>query len=377
MKKKILDCGFFALGAYVGLIIFNLIYDYTDFESRLGVEITSGQLLGMNIFVAMTVGYIFFQLTQSVVEMMSKTANKMVAEMKTVSAPKLLLGLLGLIIGFIISFLLSSIYMRINIFNNFVSTGLTVITYIILGYLGVMLISDRTNEILGQISLEKKFLTLMGRKEKNGAPPKIIDTSVIIDGRLDSVIKSGFLEGKIIIPEFVLLELQHIADSSDSMKRKRGRRGLDVLKKIQETYGIEIYNSDDKVLDEIPEVDMKLLKLAQLIKGKVVTNDFNLNKVAKLKKIEVLNINELASGLKPVVLPEECLDVELVKEGKERKQALAYLDDGTMIVVEEGKDYIGQKARVKVSTVLQNPAGKMIFAKFDGFTEDGEEDAEE
>ena len=370
MKKKILGCGFFALGAYVGLIIFNLIYDYTGFESLLGVPISNGQLLGMNIFVAMTVGYIFFQLTQSVVSVISKTANKMVNEMKTVSAPKLILGLLGLIIGFMISFLLSSIY--IGVFDNFISTGLTVITYVLLGYLGVMLLSDRTNEIIGQISLEKKFMTLMGRKEKAEAMPKIIDTSVIIDGRLDSVIKSGFLEGKIIIPDFVLLELQHIADSSDDLKRKRGRRGLDVLKKIQENYGIEIYNSDDKVLEEIPEVDMKLLKLAQIIKGKVVTNDFNLNKVAKLKKIEVLNINELASGLKPVVLPEECLDVELVKEGKERKQALAYLDDGTMIVVEEGKEHIGQNARVKVSTVLQNQAGRMIFARFDGLANNGE-----
>lgn len=373
MKKKILDCGFFVLGAYVGLIVFNLIYDYTDFESLLGVQVTDGQLLGMNIFVAMTVGYIFFQLTQSVVEMVSKTANKMVAEMKTVSAPKLLLGLLGLIIGFIISFLLSSIYTRI--FNGFVSTGLTVITYVILGYLGVMLISDRTNEIIGQLSIEKKFMALMGRKEKSESSPKIIDTSVIIDGRLDSVIKSGFLEGKIIIPEFVLLELQHIADSSDDMKRRRGRRGLDMLKKIQETHGIEIYNCDDKVLEEIPEVDMKLLKLAQIMKGKVVTNDFNLNKVAKLKKVDVLNINELASGLKPVVLPEECLDVELIKEGKERKQALAYLDDGTMIVVEEGKDHIGQKVRVKVSTVIQNQAGRMIFARFDGLIDNGEKHA--
>ena len=364
MKNRILGCGFFVLGAYVGLIVFNFFMDATEFAKLIGVTLTEGQEIGMNIFVAMIVGYIFFQLTPSIVKMISKTVNKIVGEMKNISAPKLLLGLVGLILGFIIAFLFSMIYIRI--FNNFISTGLTVITYVLLGYLGVMLLSDRTSEILAHFNSERKILALMGKKEKTEIPPKIIDTSVIIDGRIDNVLKSGFLEGKIIIPEFVLLELQHIADSSDALKRRRGRRGLDVLKQIQENYGIEIYNNNDHVLEEIHEVDMKLLKLAQLIKGKVVTNDFNLNKVAKIKNIEVLNINELASGLKPVVLPEEYLNVELVKEGKERKQALAYLDDGTMIVVEDGKEYIGEMVKVKVSTVLQTQAGRMIFGKYDG-----------
>ena len=364
MKNRILGCGFFVLGAYVGLIVLNFFIDATDFPKRIGAALTEGQEIGMNIFVAMTMGYIFFQLTPSIVKMISKAANKIVGEMKNISAPKLLLGLVGLILGFIIAFLFSLIYIRV--FNNFISTGLTVITYVLLGYLGVMLLSDRANEIVSHFSSEKKFMALMGKKEKTEIPPKIIDTSVIIDGRIDNVLKSGFLEGKIIIPEFVLLELQHIADSSDALKRRRGRRGLDVLKQIQENDGIEIYNNKDHVLEEIHEEDMKLLKLAQLIKGKVVTNDFNLNKVAKIKNIDVLNINELASGLKPVVLPEEYLNVELVKEGKERKQALAYLDDGTMIVVEDGRDYIGEIAKVKVSTVLQTQAGRMIFGRYDG-----------
>ena len=164
--------------------------------------------------------------------------------------------------------------------------------------------------------------------------------------------------------EFVLVELRHIADSSDALKRNRGRRGLDILKKIQTEYGIEIYNTTaEKALDEIPEVDVKLLKLAQIMNGKVVTNDFNLNKVAGIKGVEVLNINELANTLKPVVLPGEEMVLSLVKEGKENKQAVAYLDDGTMIVVEGGKRFIGQTIKVLVTSVLQTSAGRMIFAK--------------
>lgn len=168
-----------------------------------------------------------------------------------------------------------------------------------------------------------------GKGKVHEATPKILDTSVIIDGRIADIMKTGFIEGTIVIPEFVLVELRHIADSSDSLKRNRGRRGLDVLNKIQNEYGVEIYNTNgEKALEEIPEVDVKLLKLAQLINGKVVTNDFNLNKVAGIKGVEVLNINELANTLKPVVLPGEDMHLFLVKEGKETNQAVAYLDDG-------------------------------------------------
>jgi uncharacterized protein YacL len=200
-----------------------------------------------------------------------------------------------------------------------------------------------------------------GRK---GAAPKILDTSVIIDGRIADIMKTGFIEGTIVIPEFVLVELRHIADSSDSLKRARGRRGLDVLNRIQTEHGVDIYNTNgDKSLEEIPEVDVKLLKLAQNMNGKVVTNDFNLNKVALIKGVEVLNINELANCLKPVVLPGEEMTLFLVKEGKEQGQAVAYLDDGTMIVVEDGRKFIGKTISVVVSSVLQTSAGRMIFAR--------------
>ena len=176
--------------------------------------------------------------------------------------------------------------------------------------------------------------------------------------------KTGFLEGPIVIPEFVLVELRHIADSSDSLKRTRGRRGLDILNKIQEEYGIEIYNTDnEKSLREIPEVDDKLLKLAQMMNGKVVTNDFNLNKVATINGVSVLNINELANTLKPVVLPGEEMTVHLVKQGKDNSQAVAYLDDGTMIVVEDGRRMIGKTTDINVTSVLQTSAGRMIFGR--------------
>jgi len=176
--------------------------------------------------------------------------------------------------------------------------------------------------------------------------------------------KTGFLEGSIIIPDFVLVELRHIADSSDNLKRARGRRGLDVLNRVQNDFGVEIYQTvNDKSIDDQSEVDTKLLELAKRLKGKVVTNDFNLNKVAAIQGVGVLNINELANNLKPVVLPGEEMTLYLVKEGKEQDQAVAYLDDGTMIVVEGGRKLIGNTVSVTVTSVLQTAAGRMIFGR--------------
>jgi len=194
------------------------------------------------------------------------------------------------------------------------------------------------------------------------AAPKILDTSVIIDGRISDISRSGFLEGDLIVPGFVLEELQHIADSSDVLKRNRGRRGLDILNKIQkEPYStVRILEQD---YEDVTEVDTKLVKLAKELNGKVVTNDYNLNKVCELHGVPVLNINELANSVKPVVLPGEELKVNVIKDGKEQGQGVAYLDDGTMIVVDGGRRYIGQTVGVLVTSVLQTAAGRMIFAK--------------
>jgi uncharacterized protein YacL len=185
---------------------------------------------------------------------------------------------------------------------------------------------------------------------------------VIIDGRVADICQTGFLEGTIVIPRFVLEELQHIADSSDALKRNRGRRGLDILNRIQKELAVkvEIHEVD---FDEVSEVDSKLVKLAKLTNGYVVTNDFNLNKVCELQNVGVLNINDLANAVKPVVLPGEEMNVQVIKDGKEYHQGVAYLDDGTMIVVEDGREFIGKRIDVLVTSVLQTSAGRMIFAK--------------
>ena len=204
---------------------------------------------------------------------------------------------------------------------------------------------------------------------------KILDTNVIIDGRIRDVCRTGFVEGPLYVPGFVLDELQHIADSSDSLKRARGRRGLDILNEMQKEFPL-VVRSHDHLLDGergITEVDSRLVKLASKLKGCIVTNDFNLNKVAALQGVTVLNVNELANALKPVVLPGEEMSVAVIKEGKEANQGVAYLDDGTMIVVEDGRRHIGENLDVVVTSVLQTVAGKMIFARLRGAN--GEDEA--
>ena len=192
---------------------------------------------------------------------------------------------------------------------------------------------------------------------------KILDTSVIIDGRIADVCESGFLDGTLVIPQFVLKELQLVADSSDSMKRNRGRRGLDILQKIQKMSGVQVTISDADFPD-IREVDLKLIELARTMQGKIVTNDFNLNKVAQLRGVAVLNVNELANSLKPVVLPGELMKVFILKEGKEYNQGVAYLDDGTMVVVDNARKMISKTIDIVVTSVLQTTAGKMIFGRY-------------
>ncbi len=204
---------------------------------------------------------------------------------------------------------------------------------------------------------------------------KILDTNVIIDGRIADVCRTGFIEGPIYVPGFVLDELQHIADSSDSLKRARGRRGLDILNAMQKEFPLIVRSYDNRLPHErVPdEVDTKLVKLAKALGGTIVTNDFNLNKVAALQGVTVLNVNELANALKPVVLPGEEMPVTIIKEGKEQNQGVAYLDDGTMIVVEDGRRRIGDNLDVIVTSVLQTVAGKMIFARIKGHEGEGDD----
>lgn len=288
-------------------------------------------------------------------------ASVVADDLHGVSGPKLIGGVLGLILGFAIAALLTRVYADIT--NKYIYLIITVLVFSILGHLGFTIGTERGPEIIPDFSAMAKK---PGKGNRKGADlsPKILDTSVIIDGRIMEIMKTGFIEGEIVIPEFVLVELRHIADSSDALKRNRGRQGLDILNKMQKTYGIEIYNTDEEsALKGIPEVDVKLLKLAQIKEGKVVTNDFNLNKVARVQGIPVLNINELANAIKPIAIPGEIMQVTLVKEGKDQKQAVAYLDDGTMIVVEDGKKRIGESVAINVTSVIQTSAGRMIFGR--------------
>lgn len=232
------------------------------------------------------------------------------------------------------------------------------------GYLGLCIGLLKQEELATGFAalVEKRRIAPLPDEAGGFEEHKILDTSVIIDGRIADICKTGFIEGTLVIPEFVLEELQHIADSSDLLKRNRGRRGLDILNKIQKELDVKvlIYEGD---FEEIGEVDSKLVKLAKALHGKVVTNDFNLNKVCELQGVSVLNINDLANAVKPVVLPGEEIMVQVIKDGKEHGQGVAYLDDGTMIVVEGGREYIGATMEVLVTSVLQTSAGRMIFAK--------------
>ncbi len=230
-------------------------------------------------------------------------------------------------------------------------TGLT------LAYFGASLGAKKGEEL----SLED-LTSALRPKAADETNFKILDTSVIIDGRIADICETGFLEGMFVIPQFVLRELQYIADSPDALKRNRGRRGLDVLQKIQKKPELQVRITDQD-FPKIREVDGKLIELARMMKGKILTNDFNLNKVAELNGVSVLNINQLANALKPVVLPGEVMKVHVLREGKEINQGVGYLDDGTMVVVDNGRGHIGRHVEVSVTSVLQTTAGKMIFSQ--------------
>ena len=234
--------------------------------------------------------------------------------------------------------------------------------------IGILLLMTYIGLIVGAKKGDMLNLSALGgifRGEKVSKKSfKILDTSVIIDGRIADIAETGFLDGVIVIPQFVLRELQLVADSADSMKRNRGRRGLDILQRIQKMAHLNVQIVEED-FPQVREVDMKLIELAKVFDCKVVTNDFNLNKVAQLHGVEVLNINELANSLKPIVLPGETMRVFILKEGKEYNQGVAYLDDGTMVVVDNAKKMISKTIDISVTSVLQTTAGKMIFGKFD------------
>lgn len=291
------------------------------------------------------------------------------AEVRLTKTPllDLMFGAGGLITGLLIATLFSFSITSIPWLGSIIAP----LGAVVFGYLGMTLAAKKREELAGALGSlarrrenEEASQGVTGRgagSSGHAGIAKVLDTSVIIDGRVADIVKTGFLEGPLVIPGFVLEELRHIADSSDVLKRNRGRRGLDILNQIQKQHGVEVQINEEDLGEG--EVDSKLLKLAKLLGGKVVTNDYNLNKVAELQGVPVLNINELANSVKPAVLPGEEMAVTVIKEGKEPGQGVAYLDDGTMIVVDGGRRHIGEQIHVLVTSVLQTAAGRMIFAR--------------
>jgi uncharacterized protein YacL len=227
---------------------------------------------------------------------------------------------------------------------------------------GMNLADTHGRSLLRLISPSTLESTLVAEGTLKPSKTKVLDTSCIIDGRIEGLLATGFLEGQLLVPQFVLQELQQVADAANDQKRGRGRRGLDVLNRVREAYPNRLLiNSED--YDDIPTVDAKLVKLAQELNATLLTNDYNLNKVASFQEVEVLNINDLAQAIRPTYLPGDEMDLKILKEGKEPSQGVGYLNDGTMVVVEEGREYVGEELAVVVTGALQTSAGRMIFAR--------------
>lgn len=364
MPEKILRAIFVLLFTVFGIVLSR--QGETVLALLLPNSVLTETILGITFMslAAMLVGGIFGAIIGSFISpylikslfMFTSTVEKSLSAMST---QDLIAGTLGLFLGLIIANLVGLAFGSVPYIGPYVSVALS----IILGYLGMHLVVSKKSELAGWLHLHAEG-SFDKKKNKDHHTGKLLDTNVIIDGRVADIYRSGFLEGPIIVPVFVLEELQKIADSSDILKRNRGRRGLDILNHMRK-------NSKDDVIivtndfEDISEVDSKLVKLAREKNYKIVTNDYNLNKVAELQGVAVLNINDLAIAVKPAVIPGEQIFVQLVKSGKEEGQGVAYLEDGTMIVVENGSQCIGKEVPVIITSVLQTSAGKMIFAKLE------------
>lgn len=335
----------FAIGPGVVMAVYAIINSY--FHIDLNKELLGFVNISIYIVSAIISGIIFIVFSGKMADSFIKLTDDIENNVDKVPARTVYMGIAGLSAGIITAFSIAWLLDKIPI--RWLTIPVSIIIFIMLGYIGLRI----------GVKCSQKY----GRnKEKALVSQKLLDTSVIIDGRIFDILKTGIIEGEIIIPEFVLSELRHIADSQDGLTRTKGRRGLDILKKIQTELEIPVIISEED-FEDISEVDAKLLRLALQNEATVITNDFNLNKVASVQGVRVFNINELANAVKPVLLPGEELVVTVVKEGKETGQGVAFLDDGTMIVVENGKDRIGDTVEAVVTSALQTAAGRMIFAK--------------
>lgn len=362
MQKRVIMALMVLAGASLGISLLPLAWQTIGQDNN--------EWLNNNITNSLLGALIFFLLSLLLAKSIASSIQKVEKKLSELSLTYLLFGAIGAIIGLMLGVIVSIPFYNWDI--PFINGIAPILLMALLGYLGFRVGTTRIEEWKKVFSPKAKKIDAAGNEtapqmlERKVADHfhkyKILDTSVIIDGRIHDIAKTGFLEGILLIPNFVLYELQYIADSGDSLKRVRGRRGLDILNALQKEEGItvEMYDGD---FEDITEVDSKLIKLAKLLDGVIVTNDYNLNKVSEFQNVPVLNINALANAVKPVVIPGETMNVSVVKAGTERQQGVAYLDDGTMVVVEDGQHYMHEQIQVVVTSALQTAAGRMIFAK--------------
>ena len=349
MLNRIIKISFSILGAITGYTILSAIFISNNFNISENLRISVFVMFSL-IFCAL-----FYFMAAKIIEFVGGFMDKFESRIQNITLSEMFVCAIGLIIGLIVANLISIPIIKIQI----IGVTFAVIINILFGFAGVIISLRKRNENLFDLFKDSK---INSSKEASGKIPKILDTSTIIDGRILDICSAGFIDGDLIIPSFVLEELRHIADSADTMRRARGRRGLDILNLLQKdsSHVVKIEEFD---YTDIQEVDEMLLKASLKLKSKLVTTDYNLSKVASLKGIQVLNINELANAVKPIALPGEEMSVQVIKDGKESGQGVAFLEDGTMIVVEGGKKYFGETIPVLVTSVLQTSAGRMVFAK--------------
>lgn len=332
-------------------------FKYPGFDYVMRYTTIPAVMAAVYVIVGALFGIIFFILSPKIIDGVHGCFRKLEKRLTDMPALDILFGALGIMLGLLFAFLVSLIVRTINI--PVLPEIITLLLYIVFGYYGGYIGITRRMELMDGTSRRGHLGKAIA---PDGARPKVLDTSVIIDGRIYDICKTGIIEGRIIIPSFVLKELRHIADSSDAIKRTRGRRGLDILHLLQREMEQRVCVVD-RDYEDVDEVDLKLLRLANDMGGILVTNDYNLNKVAAVQNTPVLNINELANAVRSVLLPGEELPLAIVKEGKEAGQGLGYLPDGTMVIVENGKKHIGETVELAVTSSLQTSAGRLVFAK--------------
>ena len=358
MRKRIIRLLFVIVGAAVGFYYLPPIW--IAMRNQLGVQLARPIESAIDFLIgALVFWLISLLLTDWTIKMLKQAENALTKK----SLTYLLFGAISTIFGLILAILISIPLWRLSI--PVVNNVLPVLLMILFSYLGFYLGTTRQDEwrrLLTRRGRDDQEAQVIKRQDENYHHYKILDTNILIDGRIYDLVKTGFLEGTLLVPNFVLYELQYIADAGESIKRVRGRRGLDILNKLrsEKIVPVEMYKGD---FEDIKEVDEKLIALAKKVDGVIVTNDYNLNKVIQFQNVQVLNINNLAKSLRPRVIPGEQLTVVVVKKGTERQQGVAYLDDGTMVVVEDGRYYMNEQLDVEVTSALQTDAGRMIFAR--------------